>query len=75
MPNDLGRLITAARERAGYRTVYSLAKAAGVKPNKLSGWEKGEHEPSVSGLEAVFEAAGWEVIVTFAPRNKGPEGE
>jgi transcriptional regulator with XRE-family HTH domain len=70
MPRDeLAALLIAARKKAGYKTLYALAKATGISHATLHGIEHGTRSPSVETLEMIMNAIGWNVDVTFRPRK------
>lgn len=71
MPKDqLAALIVAARKRAGYKTRYQFARAAGVATSTLGSIETGAASPTVETLEKIMNAIGWDVAVSFAPRRR-----
>jgi len=67
---DIGHKVTAARKKAGYKSLYALSKATGVASGQLSEIEAGKHSPSLETLERIFHPIGWEVVVTFRPKKK-----
>ncbi len=66
---EIGLLITAARKRAGYKTVYAMAKATGLSPGHIAELERGKFSPSLDTLERILAAIGWEVVVIFRPQK------
>jgi transcriptional regulator with XRE-family HTH domain len=66
---DIGPLITAARKRAGYKTIYQMAQATGLSQGQLYEYEAGTRSPSIESLQRIFDAINWEVLVTFRARQ------
>lgn len=76
-PSDLGLLIQAALTRAGAvgrdgRTfsAYRAAKLTGIHSRDIGRIISGQVSPSIATLERLFDAVGWEVAVSFFPRNR-----
>ncbi len=65
----LARLVTTARKRAGYETIYAFCKATGISTGQLREIEAGVSSPSIDTLEKIFDCIGWDVAVTFRPRK------
>lgn len=65
----IASLITAARKRAGYRTMYEFCKRTGMSIGHLHEIENGVSSPSVGTLEKYFDTIDWDVVVTFRPRK------
>ena len=66
---DLSTLLRAAIAAAGYQSTYAAAKAMGIDNRWLGQILKGEVSPTVDTLEKLFGAIGWEVVITFAPKE------
>ncbi len=62
---EIASLVTAARKRAGYDTIYAFCKATRLSTGQLAEIESGTSSPSVATLEKIFSAIGWHVTVTF----------
>jgi len=72
MPRDqLAALVTAARKRAGHKTVYAWHKATGMSVSSIYDIESGRTAPTVENLERIMDAIGWDVVVMFKQRKKG----
>jgi transcriptional regulator with XRE-family HTH domain len=70
MPRDqLAALLIAARKKAGYPTVYAMAKATDLPITTLQETEAGNRSPTLETLERIMDAIGLEVVVTFQPRQ------
>jgi len=67
--NTLSTLLRAALAAAGYQTTYAAAKAMGIDSKWLGQILAGEVSPTVDTLEKLFGAIGWEVVITFTPRE------
>ena len=59
------QLVTDARKRAGYPTIYALSKATGISSGAIYDIEHGNRSPSVATLQRLFTAIGWEVLLEF----------
>lgn len=71
MPRDqLAALVTAARKRAGFKTIYAFCRETGISTGTMSAVESGQISPTVENLERIMDAIGWDVDVTFRPRKK-----
>jgi transcriptional regulator with XRE-family HTH domain len=77
MPTDLGLLISTALTKAGCvgrdgktLSTYRAAKLTGVNSRDIGRIISGQVSPSISTLERLFNAVGWEVAVSFFPRKK-----
>lgn len=66
---SLSTLLRAAIASAGFQTTYAAAKAMGVDNRWLGQILAGEVSPTVDTLEKLFGAIGWEVTITFTPRE------
>jgi transcriptional regulator with XRE-family HTH domain len=64
---EIGALVRVARERAGYKTRYAFCQATGISAGQLSLIERGVNSPTISTLERIMDAIGWEVRVEFRP--------
>ena len=62
-------LLRAALAAAGYQTTYAAAKAMEIDNKWLGQILAGEVSPTVDTLEKLFHAIGWEVRITFQPRE------
>ncbi len=79
MPNseELAALVQVALRRAGHLkrngsgeiSYYAAAKATGVHDVTLKRICSGQSSPSISTLERIFNAIGWDVTVSFTPRK------
>mgnify|MGYP000968905702 CR=1 FL=1 len=67
--NTLSTLLRAAIAAAGYQSTYAAAKAMGIDNRWLGQILAGEVIPTVDTLEKLFNAIGWEVVITFTPRE------
>jgi len=67
---ELGQLVAAARRRAGFKTLYQLARETGLSSGQLSLIERGLTSPSIETLERIMAAIGWEVEVIFRPAKE-----
>lgn len=67
--NTLCTLLRSALAAAGYQTTYAAAKAMGIDSKWLGQILAGEVSPTVDTLEKLFHAIGWEVTITFQPRE------
>ncbi len=65
----LSTLLRAALASAGYQTTYAAAKAMGIDNKWLGQILAGEVSPTVDTLEKLFDAIGWQVTITFTPRE------
>lgn len=75
-PTPLGLLISAALVRAGCTgrdgkklSTYRAAKLTGVDARDIGRIISGQVSPSISTLERLFAPVGWEVAVSFYPRE------
>lgn len=75
--SPLGLLISAALVKAGCTgrdgktlSTYRAAKLTGVDARDIGRIISGQVSPSISTLERLFDAVGWEVAVSFFPRKK-----
>lgn len=72
MPRDqLAALFQAARKKAGYRNCYHIYQKTGISTATLYAIERGDSSPTVATLERIFNAIGWDVVITFRPRKHG----
>jgi transcriptional regulator with XRE-family HTH domain len=62
-------LLRSAIASAGYQTTYAAAKAMGIDSKWLGQILAGQVSPTVDTLEKLFHAIGWEVRITFQPRE------
>ena len=67
---SIAALVKAASKRAGYPTYYALSQAADVSLNTVRSVWLGQSSPSVDTLERIFDAIGWDVLVTVRPAKK-----
>jgi len=67
--NTLSTLLRAAIAAAGYQSTYAAAKAMGIDNRWLGQILAGQVSPTVDTLEKLFNAIGWEVVITFTPRE------
>ncbi len=67
--SEMASLITAARKRAGYETIYAFCKKTGLSTGLISGIERGINSPSLDTLEKIFDAIGWDVVLKFRRRK------
>ena len=72
---ELGLLIRTALTKAGAVkrdgktfSTYQAEKLTGVNNRDIARFVAGDVEPSISTLEKIFNAVGWEVAVSFFPR-------
>jgi len=65
----IATLLRSAIAAAGYQTTYAAAKAMGIDNKWLGQILAGEVSPTVDTLEKLFGAIGWEVTITFTPRE------
>ena len=65
----LSTLLRAALAAAGDQTAYAAAKAMGIDNKWLGQILAGEVSPTVDTLEKLFGAIGWDVTITFTPRE------
>ena len=65
----LSTLLRAALASAGYQTTYAAAKAMEIDNKWLGQILAGEVSPTVDTLEKLFGAIGWEVTITFTPKE------
>ena len=65
----LSTLLRSAIAAAGYQTTYAAAKAMEIDNKWLGQILAGEVSPTVDTLEKLFHAIGWEVTITFTPRE------
>ncbi len=68
--DDIAHLVTTARKRAGYETIYAFCKETGISTGQLGEIEAGVSSPSIDTLEKIFDCIGWDVLITFRPRKK-----
>ena len=61
--------LRAAIAAAGYQTTYAAAKAMEIDNKWLGQILAGEVSPTVDTLEKLFHAIGWDVTITFTPRE------
>ncbi len=72
---ELGQLIAAALIRAGCTkrdgslSTYQAEQRTGVNNRNIAQIVAGEVSPSVETLEKLFGAIGWEVTITFTPKE------
>lgn len=71
---DAAVLLTEARRRSGLSR-RSLAQRGGTSASTLSAYESGRSVPSVSTLERLLGAAGFEAETTLRPLPPSDEGE
>jgi len=71
---DAALLIQEARRRSGLSR-RKLAQQAGTSASTLSAYESGASVPSVSTLERLLRAAGYEAVVTLRPAPPADERE
>jgi len=62
-------LLRSAIAAAGYQSTYAAAKAMEIDSKCLGQILAGEISPTVDTLEKLFHAIGWEVTITFTPRE------
>ena len=67
--NTLSTLLRSAIAAAGYQSTYAAAKAMGIDNRWLGQILAGQVSPTVDTLEKLFEAIGWEVTITFTPKE------
>jgi transcriptional regulator with XRE-family HTH domain len=65
----LSTLLRAAIAAAGFQSTYAAAMAMGIDNRWLGQILAGEVSPTVDTLEKLFGAIGWEVTITFQPRE------
>ena len=65
----IATLLRSAIAAAGFQTTYAAAKAMGIDNRWLGQILAGEVSPTVDTLEKLFHAIGWEVTITFTPRE------
>jgi len=65
----IATLLRSAIAAAGFQTTYAAAKAMGIDSKWLGQILAGEVSPTVDTLEKLFHAIGWEVTITFTPRE------
>jgi transcriptional regulator with XRE-family HTH domain len=65
----LSTLLRSAIAAAGYQSTYAAAQAMDVDNKWLGQILKGEVSPTVDTLERLFGAIGWDVTITFTPRE------
>ena len=65
----IATLLRSAIAAAGYQTTYAAAKAMEIDSKWLGQILAGEVSPTVDTLEKLFHAIGWEVSITFTPRE------
>jgi transcriptional regulator with XRE-family HTH domain len=65
----LSTLLRSAIAAAGYQSTYAAAKAMGIDNRWLGQILAGQVSPTVDTLEKLFNAIGWEVVITFTPRE------
>lgn len=68
----LGDRLTAAREAAGLE-VGSLAKALGLRPETLAGWEADQAEPSASLMGRIATLTGVSPLWLLTGQGPGPK--
>lgn len=80
MPNNLGPLVANALIRAGCvkrdgetLSTYRAAQLTGVNSRNIGQIVAGDVSPSIETLERLFQPIGWEVAVSFFPRNQKSE--
>ena len=66
---SLSTLLRAAIAAAGFQSTYAAAKAMGIDSKWLGQILAGEVSPTVDTLEKLFGAIGWDVVITFTPRE------
>ena len=71
---DASVLLQEARRRSGLSR-RKLAQRGGTSPSTLSAYESGASVPSVSTLERLLRAAGYEAEVALRPTPSGDERE
>ena len=69
---DAARLLRTARARAGL-TLRQLAARSGTSHSTLSAYESGTKVPTVTTLDRVLRAAGYEPRVELEPAVGGPD--
>jgi transcriptional regulator with XRE-family HTH domain len=73
---ELGTLIASALIRAGCTkrdgtlSTYRAKQRTGVSDRYIMRIVRGEVSPSIDTLERLFDAIGWEVVVSFFPRGE-----
>jgi DNA-binding phage protein len=73
---ELGTLIASALIRAGCvkrdgtLSTYRARQRTGVSDRYIMRIVRGEVSPSIDSLERIFDAIGWEVVVSFFPRGE-----
>lgn len=73
---ELGMLIASALIRAGCTkrdgtlSTYRAKQRTGVSDRYIMRIVRGEVSPSIDTLERLFDAIGWEVVVSFFPRGE-----
>ena len=65
----IATLLRSAIAAAGYKTTYAAAKAMGIDNRWLGQILAGEVSPTVDTLEKLFGAIGWDVTITFTPKE------
>ena len=65
----IATLLRSAIAAAGYQTTYAAAKAMGIDNRWLGQILAGQVSPTVDTLEKLFHAIGWQVTITFTPRE------
>ena len=65
----IATLLRSAIAAAGYQSTYAAAKAMGIDSKWLGQILAGEVSPTVDTLEKLFHAIGWDVTITFTPRE------
>ena len=65
----IATLLRSAIAAAGFQTTYAAAKAMGIDNKWLGQILAGEVSPTVDTLEKLFHAIGWQVTITFTPRE------
>ena len=62
-------LLRSAIAAAGFQSTYAAAKAMGIDSKWLGQILAGEVSPTVDTLEKLFGAIGWDVTITFTPKE------
>ena len=65
----IATLLRSAIAAAGFQSTYAAAKAMGIDSRWLGRILAGEVSPTVDTLEKLFHAIGWDVTITFTPRE------
>jgi len=65
----IATLLRSAIAAAGYQTTYAAAKAMGIDNRWLGQILAGQVSPTVDTLEKLFHAIGWQVTITFTPKE------